>query len=199
MQRSEEQPPKRLLHWYRALGRLHRRTLPGMRHLHQAEDGRSSGPPSTTPPLPERNVGPTDPEVYSRPPRPPAPRPPTPRPQPPLEEIYDEPRTSVPSTITPTSDLLREILSEFGDNPGTDVVGDVRAPPSGNTPPPPYQDLRESPESPDSSPCSLVEGGYVEMASNAATTRSSPHHPTPTSTRVPQREPKEIPSTTAID
>jgi len=64
----------------------------------------------------------------------PVPRPPTPRPQP-SEEIYDEPRTPVPSTITPTSDLLREILSEIGENPGIDVFGDVRPSP-GSTPPP---------------------------------------------------------------
>jgi len=117
----------------------------------------------------------------------PVPRPPTPRPQP-SEEIYDEPRTPVPSTITPTSDLLREILSEIGENPGVDVVDDVRPPP-GSTPPLLYKGLRESPELPASSPCSLVEGGYISMTSNAATARSSPCNTTPTSIRVPQREP----------
>jgi len=198
MQREDEfQAPSRLQVWYRALGRLHRRTLPGMRHLRREDDtDQSTGPQSTTPPLPEtRDVGPTDPEVYAGPshtrgPRTPAPRPPTPRPQS-LELIYDEPRTPVPSTITPTSDLLREILSEIGEDPGVDVVGDVKPRP-GNTPPPSYQELqnlRESPESPPSSPCSLVEGGYISMASNAATTRSSPRNTTPTSTRVPHREP----------
>jgi len=188
MQEEDYPLSKRLQPWYRALGRLHRRTLPGMRHLRQEDDiDRSSGPRSLTPPQPEaRDVGPTDPEVYAGPSRPP--RPPTPRPRPTrLEEIYDEPRTSVPSTITPTSDLLREILSEIGENPGVDVVGDVRPPP-GNTPPPSYNDLRESPESPASSPCSLVEGGYISMASNVATTRSSPRNVTPTSVRVPQRD-----------
>jgi len=188
MQEEDYPLSKRLQPWYRALGRLHRRTLPGMRHLRQEDDiDRSSGPRSLTPPQPEaRDVGPTDPEVYAGPSRPP--RPPTPRPRlTRLEEIYDEPRTSVPSTITPTSDLLREILSEIGENPGVDVVGDVRPPP-GNTPPPSYNDLRESPESPASSPCSLVEGGYISMASNVATTRSSPRNVPPTSVRVPQRD-----------
>jgi len=155
-----------------------------MRHLRQEDDTDRSGPQSMTPPPPEpRDVGPTDSEVYAGPSRPPAPRSPTLRPQP-SEEIY-EPRTSVPSTITPTSDLLREILSKIGENPGVDVVGDVRSSP-GSTPP--YQDLRESPESPASSPCSLVEEGY-SMASNAATTSSSPLNITPTSVRVPHWEP----------
>jgi len=191
MRREDSQPPRRLQQWYRALGRLHRRTLPGMRHLQQTENNRSSGPYSMTPPLSEaREVGPTDPEVYDGSPRQPAPRPPTPRPQQPRpEEIYDIPQTPVPSTITPTSDLLRDILSEIGDDPGIDVVGSVRPPPSSNTPPPAYQDLRESPESPDSSPRSLDDGGYIDMASNVATARSSSYHQTPTSTRVPHREP----------
>jgi len=194
MYREDEcQVPSRLQGWYRALGRLHRRTLPGMRHLRQEDDtDRSTGTQPTTPPLLEaRDVGPTDPEVYAGPSRTPAPRPPTPRPQ---EQIYDEPRTPVPSTITPTSDLIREILSEIGENPtGVDVVGDVKPPPPENTPPPSYhelQDIRESPESPSSSPCSLVEGGYISMASTAATTRSSPRNNAATaSTRVPHREP----------
>jgi len=182
--REQNQLPRRLQQWYRALGRLHRSA--GMRHLRQEDDvDRSSGPQSMTPPLPEaRDVGPTDPEVYAGPSRPP--RPLTPR-QP--EGVYDVP-TPIPSTITPTSDILREILSEIGDNdPGIDVVGDVQMPPPGNTPPLPYQDIRESPESPDSSPCSLVEGGYVEMGSNAATTRSTPRRLTPPSARIPFREP----------
>jgi len=191
--RDPNQPPRRLQQWYRALGRLHRAT--SMRHFLRTEDGQNPDPSSLTPPLAEtRDVGPTDPEVYAGPPqlpapRPPAPRPPTPRPQPPhTEEIYDVP-TPVPSTITPTSDLLRDILSAINENPGIDVVGDVRASTSGNTPPPPYQNIRDSPESPDSSPCSLTEDGYIEMASNVATTRSTPRYPTPTSTRVPHREP----------
>jgi len=140
MQRREREQPPRLQQWYRALGRLHRAT--GMRHLRHTEE--NPGPSSLTPPLPEpQDIGPTDPEVYAGPSRPP--RPPTPRPQPSQpEQLYDVP-TPVPLTITPTSDLLREILEEIGDNPGTDVVGDVRSPPPGNTPPPSYQDLKESP------------------------------------------------------
>jgi len=186
MQKEDNRPPKRRQQWYRALGRLHRITLPSMRHLLHSEDDidRSAGPSSLTPPLPSetQDVGPTDPEIFAGPSRPP--RPPTPRPQQ-SQPIYYIPPTPVPSTITPT----REILSEINDNPGADVVGDVRPPPSGNTlPPPPYQNLRESPESPGSSPCSLVEGGYVDMASTAATTRTSPRR-TPASTRVPHREP----------
>jgi len=201
MQKEDNRPPKRLQQWYRALGRLHRTTLPGMRHLLHSEDDidRSAGPSSLPPLLEAREVGPTDPEVYAGPPRSPAPRPPTPHPQPSRSEaIYDVPQTPVPSTITPTSDLIRDILSEIGDHPGTDVVGDVPLPQSGNTPPPSYQDLRESPESPDSSPCSLTRGGYdergyVSMASNTANMRSSPRRSTPTSTRVPHREQIRIP------
>jgi len=193
--RDPSQSPRRLQQWYRALGRLHRAA--GMRNLLRPESDRNPGTPSSTPPLAgTRDVGPTDPEVYAGPPplpvpRPPASRPPTPRPQQQsnTEEIYDVP-TPVPSTITPTSDLLRDILAAIDENPGIDVVGDVRAPTtSGNTPPPPYQDIRESPESPDSSPGSLTEGGYIEMASNAATITSTPRPPTPTSTRVHHREP----------
>jgi len=190
MRKNQEPPQKRLQQWCRVLGRLHRTTLPGMRHLRHADDNHNPGPSSMTPPLPEvQDIGPTDPEVFAGPSRPPAPRPPTPRPQQPRpEEIYDIPQTPVPSTITPTSDLLRDILSEINENPGADVVGSIRPPP-GNTPPPPYQNLKESPESPDSSSGSLVEGGYIEMASNTATARTSSRRTAPTSTQVPRREP----------
>jgi len=95
---------------------------------------------------------------------------PTPCPQTPrLEEVYDVSRIPVPSTITSTSDLLREILSEIGDNPDINVVGDVRPPP-GNSPPPAYKDLQESQDF----PYSLVERTYVDVAFNATIARSSP-------------------------
>jgi len=205
MQKEDNNPPKRRQQWYRALGRLHRTALPSMRHLLRSEDDmdRNSGP-SSLPPLHEiRNVGPTDPEVYAGPSHTPPPRPPTPHPRTSRSEvvseiIYDAPQPPIPPTITPSSDLLREILEEIGDNPGVDVVGDVRLPPPGNTPPPSYNEIRESPESPSSSPCSETRGGYTEqgyvsMASNAATTRSTPQQPTPPSVRPPRRETIRIP------
>jgi len=175
--RDSNHSTRRLQQWYRALGRLHRIT--SMRHLRRPDDDRDQGASPHTPPL---SPGPTDPEVFAGPSRPQTQRPPTPHPQP----IYDIPQPSVPSTITPTSDLIRDILSEIGDDPGVDVVGDVRPQTTENTPPPPYQNLKDSPESPDSSPCSLVEGGYINMAPQTATTSS---RRTPTSTRVHHREP----------
>jgi len=141
-----------------------------MRHLRQAEDDldRSADPQRSAPLLlhaeTNEDIAPTDSDVYGASVRPPAPRPSTSCPQTPRpERVYNKPRTPVSSTITPTSDLLREILSEIEENHGIDVVSDVRLL-LGSTPPPPYQDLRE-PESSDSSPYFLVEGTYVEMTS----------------------------------
>jgi len=177
--RSSNHTTQRLQHWYRALGRLHR--IASMRHLRQPDDDRDQRASPHTPPL---SPAPTDPEVFAGPSRPSTQRPPTPHPSP----VYDIPQPSVPSTITPTSDLIRDILSEIGDDPGMDVAGnsDMRPRPTEDAPPPPYQNLKDSPGSPSSSPCSLVEGGYINMAPQTATTSS---RRTPTSVRVPHREP----------
>jgi len=106
--------------WIRLLGRLHRRTT---MENDQPDEARRSPPAS---PLYksklEADVGPTDPNVFQRSPRQPmpyperihngAPRPPMPLPQPLQQETYDV-STPVPSTITPTSDLIREIRGDW--------------------------------------------------------------------------------------
>jgi len=154
--------------WIRLLGRLHRRTTMENQPDDQPDEARRSPPAS--PPYkdePEADVGPTDPDVYQRPPRQPTPhpersyngasRPSMPLPQPLQQKIYDVP-TPVPSTITPTSDLIREILEEI-ESRGEDI------PPSQDrsTPPGPYILPAGAERTP--SACSLVHGTYVQMSS----------------------------------
>lgn len=98
--------------------------------------------------------------------------------------VYEISQTSIPSFITPTSDLIWEILDEIDrdPSPGRDVVGDIR--PIGNkAPPPAYENV--TPYRPVTSAsqhslcecnCELNPGDYVRMASQKSC-HSSPDSP----------------------
>lgn len=160
------------------MGRL-RRTTSIMRHRlptpepFSADEGARGGPP----PLVEQRdnralatAGPTDPEVYNRRP--------TPHPGP--GPVYEIPQLPIPSLITPTSDLIREILDEIDrePSPGRDVVGDVR-PPDNEAPPPAYENV--TPHRPATSAsqhnlcecnCELKPSDYVRMAPQPTRSRT---------------------------
>jgi len=133
--------------WIRLLGRLRRITMEGDND--QSDKARRDSPTSPSPKdEPETNVEPTDPEVYRG-----SPRQPTPFPQ----QIRDIPTPALLAALTPTSDLIREILEEI-ENQGEDV------PPSRDRSTPPENIIPAGAES--SSPSSsLVHGTYVRMAS----------------------------------
>lgn len=73
------------------------------------------------------SVGPTDPEVYA-----------ARRPTPPLVHIYEMPKQNVPDTMTPTSQLIRDLFDEFGQEEacGVDTVGSSSQPTYANDTPP---------------------------------------------------------------
>lgn len=173
--------------WIRIFGRLRRTTITMKHRVPPPKPARKDeGARGEAPPLPTRrdamptSAGPTDPDVYNR-------RPLTPHPIP--ANLYEIPQESIPSLITPSAELIDEILDEIRrQSPGRDVVGDVR-PTARNEAPPAYENLAyenvtpHGPVTPSTqrnhspSGSEIDPSEYVRMAPGRPFTRAQP--PTP--------------------
>jgi hypothetical protein len=171
--------------WYRVLGRLQRITALTMQprsttartNPPMEDTGDNTAHSNNSPPTAARgdfiaDVGPTDPEVYG------AGRPRTP------------PANNRSTAITPTSELILDIINEIGNNgngdsSGRDTVnGHVTVPHTPFGPPPAYSEAGGSRRS---SAGSLVETTYIEMHPDPA---RRPPIPLPTSMPPPATAPR---------
>lgn len=178
--------------WERIFGRLHRITYIAEQSTTEAEmpipfipEGRPKrrDPRTLSPGIDvagnRDSVGPTDPEVFS-----------ARRPTPPPDHCYDLPRQNIPHTMTPTSQLIRDILDELGQSEarGTDVAGN--------------SDQQEQPTyANDTPPMSIKkdDSGYVEMTAARARDNTEPASAKRTTTRSRHLAPNEEETGSASD
>lgn len=191
------QPEKRTIpRWQRILGRLHRIAEHLVLEERMQRRHESSGDyspryrdPRHLPPGidigPGMDTAPTDPEVYR-----------ARRPTPPPEHLYELPQADIPPTITPTSDLIREILDEIDQDEGSDVAGSSEPPHQHQHPPntansednqpPSYENATSSNPGPSTSGYVMMAPRQQLVASVGGTPR--PRHPLPGERPTPESQ-----------